>query len=404
MKFSSLKNISILTVSSSIPQLLSFLLSWLSVRTLNVRELSMLGSMYALLAICITLATSVRVVATNLTSFDFNHTDVKNQAWSAGARILTMTTIICAPILTFALHIPFKNVAVMYLILLQLFYISAMEGVVLGKSKFRQFSKIILLLNSLQIASAIAFATLFKTAFAAILGLLFGVSMSSLIMKVYEKKILFTPQKKVKNPGITMNSLLKYSSSFVAFQILASSDLLISRWFLTLENSGSYVAGNIVTKIVLYASSPIIYFVLPKFQKIEKLKYLFYSLIWVITMSLVMITLLKKFPNKIAEVALGGSFQQVSPLLWKFGVLGMLLGLNQIFLYYGVLHKTVFTQLIIWSSLGVFLLLGYKGLLLNISLILDAALIVQFCILFLFLIGSFNAFRIKRLKGLLLNN
>jgi len=203
------------------------------------------------------------------------------------------------------------------------FFASNYQATLQGLLKFMELSISSLILSF----GKIIFTTIFVIIGFKTLGAIGGLTLGLIFQIVFCEFAL----KKFHNPTKTINLKININSKFFKFLIfsgiinfflisLFSTDLLLVKKFFPDQQVGIYSAASVLGRIIFFASSLINIVVFPLFIKNKNKQIFFYSLLYILIVSLLVNIIFRVFPQHILLPLTGLNYSEVMKIIPNFSI------------------------------------------------------------------------------------
>lgn len=389
----------VMIIGSNTTNFLNYIYHFVIGRLLGPSSYGELVSIISLIALLGILPTSLSLVVIKFISSAKNKRTIGNlSSWFQEKTLITSLMMFFLCTIGSAFIANFLKIQNILLIIIAastfLFSLPALlnRSILQGLLMFKEYVFSMLAENSLKLILGGLLVYLGFSVMGALLGLLIAMGFGVFISRRYISNY-FSP-KNIGSPKIS--PLLLYSVPVILYSLaqtsLYSTDLILVKHFLSSYDSGIYAALSTLGKIVFFGTAPVGAVMFPIISRRQSIgqKYLnifFYSFIFTLLISLLVLLIYKIFPSMVVTLLYGKAYLEASNLLIWFGIFIMLFTLSNLFVsFYLSLGKT---KVVILPLLTAFLqILGiwfyHRDLIsvISISILVSALLLLSLFVYF----------------------
>ncbi|WP_121252679.1 oligosaccharide flippase family protein [Nocardioides ferulae] len=276
------------------------------------------------------------------------------------ALALGVLCLLLAPVLNVVLRLDsLASAAMVALTAAPLTIMGGQAGVLQGERRWEPLSLVYLTQGVARVVCGVGLMLLWRTEFAAILGVAIGAWVPVLVGWLALRR----PRGTVAPAGVPhsgtelFKEVATSSQALLAFFALANSDILLARAVLDPDLAGLYAGGLILVKAILFLPQFIVVIAFPSMaSRGASLGTLAKSLTVAAAMGLVGLGGVLVLPD-LALVFVGGEeFGAIRDDLWLFAIVGTLLSMVQLLLYSVLARQQLRAVLMIWAALAALML------------------------------------------------
>lgn len=415
------KNILILSVFTSLVNIINFIYHILMGRILGPSEYSTLALIVSFLIIITYITSTIQTFIAKQSAIYFveNKNDQLRKLirkFSLWVLIITFTiffiiTISMKYIKTFLNVNSLIPILMLGLIIIISSQLSIGRGVLQGTKKFIHLGSNQLLENVLKLILGIIFIYLNLKSIGAIIGIVIGLLISFIIVYLPIKNNLKSTldninkssnHKDLKNEDMFRRSIFYTITMTVVFAIISYSDIvLVKHFFLPLE-SGYYSAINQIGKIILFSPMAIGMVILPRLseKKVKKKKLLntiLKGLLLVSITSFVFLIFYFFYSENIVSLMFGKEYISASSLVFNYGLFMTFIALISLQLYYFiVMDKFIYLIILLFFLVEQITMLFFFHSSLNVIiliLLINSIVLFSLSLFLIFYYERFNVFK-----------
>ena len=318
---------------------------------------------------------------------------IERMVLAVGARsalVLGALCLVMAPLVNLALHLDSLPTALLVgVAAVPLTYMGAQAGVLQGERRWGALSLLYLGNGLGRVVVGVPLMLVWPTELAAFAGVAVGCWLPVVVGYVALRRPRERRYAAVDAPVLNMLREVSHSSqALLAFFTLSNIDIFLARVTLSETQAGLYAAGLLVTKAVLFLPQVVVVLAFPSMAASHSARFtLAVGLGITVLLGTLGVLAILALPTA-AELFVGGhDYAAVADHLWKFAVLGTILGMLQLLVYSTLARQQVRAALLTWTALvgvvvGATMVASASSLLLVVlavdSLLFLALLVVTF--------------------------
>ncbi|MDN4173093.1 oligosaccharide flippase family protein [Nocardioides sp. SOB77] len=269
------------------------------------------------------------------------------------AAVLALVLVALAPVLDAVLRLDSIPTALLVAITAApLTVMGGQAGVLQGERRWGPLALIYLAQGVGRVVAGVGFLLVWRTEFAAVLGVAIGAWLPVLIGYVALRRERPPAASADVSAGGLMREVAGSSQALLAFFALSNADILLARAVLDDHTAGLYAGGLILVKAILFLPQFVSVIAFPSMAtRGADSSTLVKALLVALGLGLCGMGGTLLLPD-LALVFVGGSdFEEVKDLLWLFALVGTLLSMVQLLLYSALARQQWRTILAIWVTL-----------------------------------------------------
>jgi O-antigen/teichoic acid export membrane protein len=269
------------------------------------------------------------------------------------ALILALVLLALAPVMNAVLRLEsLPTAALVALTAAPLTIMGGQAGVLQGERRWAPLSLVYLAQGVGRVAAGVGFLLVWRTEFAAVLGVAIGAWLPVVIGYVALRRPRATATATQVSSGELIREVAGSSQALLAFFALSNADILLARAVLDDHTAGLYAGGLILVKAILFLPQFVAVIAFPSMAtRGADSSTLVKALVVALALGLCGMGGTLLLPD-LALVFVGGEdFEEVKDLLWLFALVGTLLSMVQLLLYSALARQQWRAILAIWATL-----------------------------------------------------
>lgn len=355
---SALKNVAVVGFGMMLAQAMAWLLMLVSARSLGPSEYSIFGALSVILLIASTTALALQVVVARHVAQGHSHATVSRwigvQIGGIAMAIVILLTPLLAHVLQFSSWWPLLLTSAT---LVPLAVTYRQLGLLQGAQMHWRLAVVYALSAGCRAVFGIAGATIYQTAFAAVLGSAVGAAVGAALGRPFVARFSHL-QRDHDHTGQYLGEVGHATHSLIALYALTNVDVLVARTLFLSQEAGLYAAGALITRIVFFLSTAVVITAFPHMVRDSVRGIRTRAVLLVASIGLIASVACWFFPSVAINAVAGPSYQDISGYVWIFAVTGAGFGVLQVVLYGQLAKNQRMAAITMWVGASAVVLFG----------------------------------------------